>query len=264
MTKNFKIAAVVIIAVGALLFMREKKLIGARQEISKKYTEERALAQKKATDKFTASENAISQNETAINSCLAKVKEVKLQMVQEEADIIVASIKAISDSKKDSSERAAGGDKSVLSKLNKQNTFIIYYNKLEAPQLDLVKSIKELLSDNSYMSKIGTYTDLETSDKEKTLERAATVKYIVVAQPEKMKRGVMKQTKEFESGYLITAYEVYDITTGKQIKSSSALATNSESLYSMNSSDISVTLYQDLMRQGNKAIAKAVYGSTTF
>lgn len=262
MTKNFKIVAIAIIALGALLFLREKKLVGAQKERSKKYAAERAQAQKKATDKFAAYESKIAQNEAFINNCLAKVKDIKLQIVQEETDILIASIEAIGNQKKDSAERATADDKSVLSKLNTQNTIIIYFNKLETPQLNLKSEIRQLLSDNYYSSKINTCTDIQTSDKDKAIARAAGVQYIVAAQPEKMKRGKIKQSKEFESGYLILKYEVYDITTGKQIKNSSMLATNSESLYSMRSADIDVMLYQDLMRQGNKAVAKTVYGNT--
>lgn len=264
MTKNFKIAAIVILAIGGLLFFRERKMIGAEREMSKKYNEERVLAQKKAANEFAAAESKITQNETAINSCLAKVKEVKLQMVKEEADIISASLEAVISQKKDSAERANGGDKSALGKLNKENTIIIYFNKLETPQLNLKNEVAQLLSENSYLSKINSFTNLETTDKNKVIERASNVQYIAVAQPEKMKRGQMKQSKEFESGYLVLQYEIYDITTGKQIKKSSVLATNSESLYSMRSSDINVMLYQDLMRQGNTAVAKAVYGVSNF
>lgn len=216
MTKNFKIAAIIIVAAGGLLFLRERKLIGASKEMSKKYNEERVLAQKMATDKFAAAESKIQQNQTAINTCLAKVKEVKLQIVQEESDIIVASVEAISNQKKDSAERAAGGEKAVLNKMNKQNTVIIYFNKLETPQLNLTESIKQLLSDNAYSSKIATYTDIEMRDKDKAVERAAAVQYIVVAQPEKMKRGKIVQSKEFESGYMVQQYEVYEIATSKK------------------------------------------------
>lgn len=263
MNKNFKIIAIVIIAFGGLLFMRERKLISAEKEMSKKYADERTQAQQKAAGKFAASESKITQNEAGINQCLAKVKPVKMQIVQEETDILIASIKALSDGKKDSAERVAGGDKAVLNKLNRQNTIIIYFNKLENQQLALAQNLKEILDGNSvYSSKIGTYTDLDAANRELALSRAAAVQYIVVVQPEKLKRGKIIKSEEFEPGYMIMDYEVYDISAGNKIKTSTLLATNSESLYTMNSTDTDVMLYNDLLRQGNRAVIKTIFGIT--
>lgn len=263
MNKNFKIVALVIIAFGALLFVRERKLQRAEKEMSRQYADKKALEKKSAENKFAANEQKILKNETAINSCLEKVKAVQLKMVQDENDIIVESITAISNGKKDSAEKVSGGEKDILNKLNRQNTIVVYYNKLQNQQLNLVQEIKQLLSDNSvYSSKLNTYTDIETTQKDIALSRAAAVEYIVVAQPQKIKKGKITGEKQFDAGYMVLQYDVFNINNSTKIKSSTVLATNSESLYGLNSSDMDLMVYQDLLRQGNKAITKTVFGTT--
>lgn len=262
MNKNFKITAIAIIAFGALLFMKERKEVNAQKEMSKKYDDERAAAQKKSADKFAAVADNIQTNETGINKCLAKVKPVELT-AQDEAGILLASIKAIGDGKKDSAERVNGGDKAVLNKLNKQNTLIIYFNKLDDKKLHLADNIKQLIEDNnSYSNKLSLSTDLDLQKKEEALSRAAGVQYIMVAQPEKIKRGKIVRSEQFDPGYMVIDYEIYNIATSEKVKTGTILATNSESLYTVSSTDPDIMIYNDLIRQGNLAVVERVFGIT--
>lgn len=263
MTKNFKIVALVIIAFGALLFVRERKLQSAGIEMSKKYADKQANEKKNAESQFAANEQKIIKNESAINSCLQKVKPVQLKIVQDESDIIIESITALSDGKKDSAEKVSGGEKAILNKLNRQNTIVVYYDKLQNQQLNLVQEIKQLVAGNAvYSNKLNTYTDIEYSKKDIALSRAAGAEYIVVAQPQKIKKGKIKGQEEFETGYMIMQYDVFNINSGNKIKSSTVLATNSQSLYGLNSSDVDMMMDTDLQRQGKRAITKAVFGNT--
>ena len=262
MNKNFKIIAIIIIAFGGLLFARERNLIGQEKKMSKAYADERDKDQKNITDVFVANSAVLLKKDQDISSCLSKVKPVALTMVKEEADILIAAVEAMNQAAKDSAERSSGSEKTVLAKLNRQNTFLVYFDKLENKQFSLNDEIRKLVYEsNSYTSKAGTYTDLEVQEREKSLQRAVKAEYIVVVQPEKIKHGEITKANEFNAGYLIVKYDVFNIATKEKLKSSSVFASNSESLQALNSADINLMLHNDLLRQGKRAVIKIIYGT---
>jgi hypothetical protein len=264
MNKTFKVVAAVIIAFGVLLYVRERKLVNHQKDMSQVYLEEKDHAQKSLEDIFVKNSSTLSKKDSGISSCLGKVKSVTLETIKEEADMIIASLKAMGNAAKDSSERMTAGDKYVLAKLNKQNTLFVYFDKLENHQFSLQDELRKLVYEHSsYSSKIGTYTNLQVPDRENSLNKAINLKYIVVVQPEKIKHGELIKANEFNPGYLILDYEVYNIETKEKMRASSLLATNSESLsiHTMRNSDLDFFLYNDLLRQGKKAMDKTIFGT---
>lgn len=264
MNKNFKVVAAVIIAFGVLLYVRERKLISHQNDMSQAYLDEKDHAQKSLQDLFVKNSGTLSKKDSGISSCLSKVKPVSLETIKEESGIIIASLKAVGNAAKDSSERSDDGAQYVLAKLNKQNTLFVYFDKLQKHQFSLKDELQKLVYDYSnYSSKIGSYTDLQVPERENTLNKAINLKYMVVVQPEKIKHGELIKGNQFNPGYLILDYEVYNIETKEKLRASSLLATNSESLsiHTTRSSDLDFFLYNDLVRQGNKAMNKTIFGT---
>jgi hypothetical protein len=260
MTKEFKTAAIVITIVGALLFFKERKTIRFQQEQNKQYMASQAPAKKKVDDIFQANEKNLTRNDQAINKCLTLVKTISLKEVQEDDDkFFAAALPSLLAMQTDSLEKIDTA--AVLHRLKKENTMIIYYEKMENPFLPLVNELKTLLGDNSYNCKLGSYSDFNTSEKETTVTRAANLEYIVVAQPEKIKNPTIEGSKSFNPGYLVTQYEVYHLPTGKKVKSSSLISSNSESLYTFRDNDARSMLRNDLLGQARSALQKTIYGT---
>lgn len=260
MTKEFKSVSIAIIILGGLLFLKERKAISQEKEQTKNYMATKAIAKKSLDDAFTSNQKNITRNDQNINKCLALVKPVPLQTVNEdEVKFFAGALATIHNMRTDSIEKADTA--SVLHHMNKENTMIIYYDKMENPFLPLTDEIKVMLGESDYMFKLSGYTDFTISEKETTIKRAANLEYIVIAQPEKIKNAEIVESKSFSPGYLLTAYDVYHLASGKKVKSSSLLSSNSESLYTFRNSSAKELLRSDLMAQSRNAVEKTIYAT---
>lgn len=263
MTKEFKIVAVVIIIMGGLFFVRERKLFNDEKESYLKYEAEKTAIQKTADDAFSSYESIFPQKEQNINKCLSQIKKIKWHLFKDDQDLFMSLLVAMKNKRADSIERADTSNHSILGKLNQQNAIIIYFDELDKPELDIVNEINLLRGESSSSyCKLNKVTDLDISKKAELYARIAGIKYIVVQQLAKVKYAKLLNSKEFDPGYLILNYEVFNIENCKMIKSGSTYATNSESLYTMSSAGSDQSLQYDLESQGKKEITKIIYGIT--
>ncbi len=262
MTKDYKIAFIVLFIIGSLLFARERTMIANSIEEHENYLKEENDKKNEINNLLQANTKKIENIDSKVNSYLDQFKKIELKTF-ENKDIDSLSnyfLEVIIAKSLDSAKAVNDKDTFILNKLTEKNTLVVFKDEIEVDEkFNLLNNFEGALNDNyDFKNKLNSQTDLNSNFLKESLTKCQSIQYIVIAKEAIIYKPKIINSKNFESGVIAVYYEIYDLESGDKLHDSYVYAENSENIptftFGNNSGLSNSILERNLKTNGTKAV----------